>query len=196
MFNGIDSNENTKKMVLIIGGLVALTLVAITVFFISNNASKKLDIKDYSVTEYIRVYNRLTNEKQSLYKDNDSSALYLTTGDSTKVEKTLRTPRTLELGSIMTLTGSNDLAANDITKSEPYTKYTWKSSIKDSENYLKYLEDNGYICEYTVSMHEFIEKFYRNEKTGKTKRVIITQKTISIYDVELTKYPSIEDYLD
>lgn len=193
--------ENNKKLAIIgiligVGIGIVLLCTMIVMIFSSVNSRKYLDLSDTNATEYLLIKDADGTETH-VYKDYNSSSMFVTEGKSTKIIKTVRGPKDVKLGKLMSIRDgeeSEGIEGNDITKEKEYAYNTWEAGIADSERYLKFLETQGYKCERSVYNSEYIEKWFTGERD--VKRVIITQKTISVTQVPNTmEYPKVEYYI-
>jgi hypothetical protein len=81
-------------------------------------------------------------------------------------------------------------AGVDIEKEEPVQAITWKSDLKKSALYLKYLQDNGFKQLRRIETPEYIEVYL--EKDGVTKRVVVFNDVIMIGNLAVNKLEEIK----
>lgn len=194
----MEKNKKFEFIGILLGIGIGIVLLCLTIVLIFNsvNSQKNLDLGDLNTTEYLLIETK-GEQPIHVYKDFNSTSMFITEGNSSKVVKTIKGPKSPQLGKLLYIRDGDELEGvegKDITQEKELTYNTWLSGIADSERYLKFLKDQSYSCEKTVYSSQYIEKWFTGERD--VKRVIITQKTISVVKVpSTTKYPSIESYI-
>ena len=78
----------------------------------------------------------------------------------------------------------------DIEKEEPVQAITWKSDLKKSALYLKYLQDNGFKQLRRTETPEYIEVYM--EKDEVIKRIVIFNDVIMIGNLVVDRLEEIK----
>lgn len=110
------------------------------------------------------------------------------------VQKQLITVVPNKLKSILVLPDMSNLEGkNTLIEKAPISEMTWSSTLQDSAEYLKNLQNDGYTLKQIASTSQYIEYFL--QKGESIQRVVVFQTSIMVGELaDGASIPSVDSY--